>query len=145
VNLLIIGGLMALALLAVLGIVFLALGESRAQAAARPTSSPRTTRRLEPEPQRAAEAPASITQTFSGERTIPLRPDTGREERQLPALNGQFHELAAELRTLYQQAWELEQRLRVLTQTVDRIEGSPSGRINIEEEEGHPSPDSTLP
>jgi hypothetical protein len=60
------------------------------------------------------------------------------------ALNGQFHELAAELRTLYQQAADLEQRLRTLTEIADRIEGSSSDSFGTGEETAtHSAFDST--
>jgi hypothetical protein len=61
----------------------------------------------------------------------------------LYALNGQFRELAAELRTLYQQAWDLERRLRVLMEMADRIEDRQDSQISIEEEAYSQTPGST--
>jgi hypothetical protein len=61
-----------------------------------------------------------------------LRP-TGDSQQQY-ALNGQFHELAVELQTLYQHASELERRLRTLREIADRIEKTQSNPIGAEEE-----------
>jgi len=61
------------------------------------------------------------------------------------ALNGQFHELAVELQTLYQHAWELERRLRTLSEVADRIEKTNNNQIgNKEEMHAQPSADSNL-
>jgi hypothetical protein len=61
------------------------------------------------------------------------------------ALNGQFHELAVELQTLYTHAWELERRLRTLAEVADRIEKTQSNQVGVEEEiHSQPSADSTL-
>jgi hypothetical protein len=119
VNLLIIGGLLALALLAILGAVFLAVGETRAAANRdRPPNSP----------------PVQVQEPDTEQTTRPIRqgipiPAAGNtslaeisDDARLPMLNGQFNEFAAELRALHQHARELEQRLSALTQILDRVE-----------------------
>jgi hypothetical protein len=131
VNLLIIGGLLLVGVLAILGAVLLSVSEQRAEVA-----------RKNPEPQ--ATLPAN------GNPTVRLRPIEENATRQLvetettlanldetqaPArFNGQFNELAGEIHSLHQQAQSLEQRLGVLSELVDHIERSQGNHTNIEEE-----------
>ncbi len=136
-NFLIVGGLLAFAVLAIVVAVILSISEQRSEKArvnAATTSLPTVP---------VMEQPAEVSRSVR--RTVPLnRQDfpvaaekpirTSNDEQTLPALNGQFHEFAAELRSLYQQAWELEQRLHGLTEMVDRIEERQNNRISIEEE-----------
>jgi hypothetical protein len=148
VNLLIIGGLLVIAAAAILGAVLLSISEQRAEKArvngvpapistnSSPTAN--STSNLGNPANRPA--PMRQAQPVTGGRSFA----SGDDDQQISALNGQFHELAAELRTLYQHAWELEQHLRVLTEAVDRIEQSQSGRFSIAEEtHAHSSADST--
>lgn len=146
-NLLIIGGLVLIAVAAILGAIFLSISETRADKArangyAAPTSRPTiplenpTSNLGRPT---GVSAPMRQAPPVAAERPLPTR----GESQQLPSLNGQFRELAVELRSLYQQAWELEQRLRGLTEIVDRIEESQAGHFSIEEESrAHSSTDS---
>jgi len=133
VNFLIIGGLLAFGILALVGAIFLGLSEQRAtstrnnrveQAALPDLSRPVTHSVVESPTMVRPNLPASGETTFSREE----------QERRLSALNGQFHEVVGEIRTLHQQALQLEQRLGVLTEIVDRIERSQSGHTSIEEE-----------
>ena len=128
-NLLIIGGLLALGLLAIVGAVFLAMGERRA-AAPSPSATARTTQPLkQPAGAPTAKMPAT-------KETLPAV----REETQL-VLNGQSHELTNELRTLHEirslheQAWQLEQRLSALTEIADHLEHAQVGSISVEEDQ----------
>jgi hypothetical protein len=138
VNLLIIGGLLAFGLLALLASVFLARGErqegqaaAKAAAAPSPSATAKTTQPLKP-PSDTPDTPAAkMPET---KETLPAV----REETPL-ALNGQFHELANELRTLHEYAIEIEQRLSVLTGIVDHIEHTQANHINIEEEAETPA------
>ncbi|HEY6408203.1 MAG TPA: hypothetical protein VIY29_12120 [Ktedonobacteraceae bacterium] len=140
-NLLIFGGLLAFGLLALLGSVFLARGERQdGQAAAKaatvpsPSATAKTTQPLKPlsdTPETPDTPAAKMPQT---EETLPAV----REETPL-MLNGQFHELANELRTLHEYAIELEHRLSVLTGIVDHIEHTQANHINIEEEAETPA------
>ena len=119
-NLLIIGGLLALGLLAIVGAVFLAMGERRTVAQSPPATA-RTTQPLK-QPTGVPAAKMPVTN-----ETLPAV----REETPL-VLNGQYHELANELRTLHGQAIELEQRLSVLTEIADHIEHTQVGSVSIE-------------
>ena len=148
-TLLIIGGLLAVALLAILGAVFLGMSEQRADKARTngsvTISSPSSTPLVE---QQSAASRATMRTAPVGQNPPPtaersLRP-TGNGQQQY-ALNGQFHELAVELQTLYQHAWELERRLRTLAEVADRIEKTNNNQIGIEEEiHSQPAADSNL-
>jgi hypothetical protein len=148
-TLLIVGGMLIVALLAILGAVFLSLNDQRANKAQANgnviVSSPGTVPLVE---QSSAVSPAM-------EKTIPqMQNQPSNSERPLSTiggaqqpyiLNGQFHELAVELQTLYQHAWELERRLRTLADIADRIEKTQSNQIGIAEElHSKPSADSAL-
>lgn len=145
---LIIGGLLAVALLAILGAVFLGISEQRAESARSNggTTASSTGTRPVVEQQRAVSrgveqrAPTRQNTSPLAERSL-----VSTEESQQPyVLNGQFHELAVELQTLYQHARELERRLRTLTEVADRIEKTQSNQIITEEESRtQPSADST--
>jgi len=149
VTLLIIGGLLAVALLAILGAVFLGMSEQRADKARTNgganagSTSYSTVIAQQPTENRQLEQSTTIRQGIpsSTEKSV-----HSTEINQQPyALNGQFHELAVELQTLYQHAWELERRLRTLAEVADRIEKTHSNQIDIEEEiNAQPSADSTL-
>ena len=127
-NLLIVGGLMAFALVAILAAFLLALGEQKASKAAQ-TSAPATQ-----EPQSSVSAPSQAQQdTDTNKPNLPVLSQTA-----LPisndVLNGQFHEFAAQIHTLHQEARQLEQRLSVLVEMVDQFEQSQEGLVSIEEE-----------
>ena len=85
----------------------------------------------------------AVEQTAPIRQGMPLSTEkhlvSTEESQQSYALNGQFHELAVELQTLYQHARELERRLRTLAEVADRIEKTQSNQI-ITEEETHPQP-----
>lgn len=147
-NLLIIGGLFAVAILAIIGIILLSLGERNAQAArqgAAQTTSPtvartaRPTVPLAPAENHDANAHSRMQEPTIQRRTFPRNGETTDVDHKanslIPMLNGQFHEFVDELRSLHQQAWELEHRLSSLTQMVDRIERSQSHSVSIEEED----------
>jgi len=68
-----------------------------------------------PAPQRETAAEESIP-----EHTLPIERDT----EQHVVLNGQFHELVDQLRTLHEQSVEREQRLNALNKMVERIDQS---------------------
>ena len=147
-TLLIIGGMLIVALLAILGAVFLSVNDrtNKAQANGNVTvSSPGIVPLVE---QSSATSPAT-------EKIIPQRqnqPPTSERPlstigggQQPYTLNGQFHELTVELQTLYQHAWELERRLRTLSEVAGRIENTNSSQIGIEDEiDSQHSADSTL-
>ena len=137
-TLVIIGGMLIVALLAILGAVFLGVSDQRANKAQAngnvTVSSPGTVPLVE---QSSAASQAT-------EKTIPQKQNqppnaegplsiTGGGQQPY-ALNGQFHELTVELQTLYQHAWELERRLRTLADVADRIEKTNTNQVAIQEE-----------
>ncbi len=135
--LLIIGGLLAIALLAILGAVFLGMSEQRADKARSNggiisgSTGIRPVVEQQPAVNRAVEQSAPVRHNTSPLAERSLVPT--EESQQSFALNGQFHELAVELQTLYQHARELERRLRTLTEVADRIEKTQSNQIITEE------------
>jgi hypothetical protein len=149
VTLLIIGGLLIVALLAILGAVFLSVSDQRAENArnngelnlSSTSASPMTTQKLTEH--REVEQSTAIKQNIPSSTERDLR---STEVSQQPyTYNGQFHELTVELQTLYNHAWELERRLRTLAEIADRIEKTNNHQIGIEEEIHSPSSaDSTL-
>jgi hypothetical protein len=150
VNILIIGGLFAVAILAIIGIVLLSLSERGAEAArkanlqspaptiaktARPTVPLTPADNHESAARPVAKEPAIQRRTFPRQAETASASSDHEENALLPMLNGQFHEFVDELRDLHQQAWELEHRLSTLTQMVDRIERSQPHHISIEEDD----------
>ena len=63
-----------------------------------------------------------VTQTIAQDGVIRTPPVTQNEQPLRIHLNGQFHELASGLRSLQQQATEMEQRLNSLNQMLEGIE-----------------------
>ena len=135
-NLLIIAGLLGLALVAILVAVLLGMSEQQTEKArannvtASPESAPATA-----SPAETGKVVTNNTPAFPALSTTTQKNalvDT--DEQMLPALNGQFREFASELRSLHQQAWELEQRLRGMTEMVERMENTRANHISIEEE-----------
>jgi hypothetical protein len=149
VTLLIIGGLLAVALLAILGAFLLSLSEQRAEKArsnGSVTISSSNSTPLVEQPSAASRVTVRTTpvrQNLPATTERPFNPTGGGQQQY--ALNGQFHELAVELQTLYQHAWELEQRLRTLAEVADRVEKTNSNQIGTQEEfHIQPTTDSTL-
>ncbi len=148
-TLLITGGLLAVALLAILGAVFLSISEQRAEKARTngganlSSTGFSTTIAQQQTENRQVERATSTRQIMSPSMEKPVR---STEINQQPyALDGQFHELAVELQTLYQHAWELERRLRTLSEVADRIEKTNNNQIgNKEEMHAQTSADSNL-
>jgi hypothetical protein len=136
VNILILGGLFALGIVAILVVVVLARGEQgqnkvRANGTGVQAPSP-----VEPDSTSMPEVPVT---SRSQRLTVPLdRTPTlvGLDEQSASVrLNQQFHELADEIRALHQHAWDLEQRLSALTEMVDRVERVQNGHTSVEEEQ----------
>lgn len=138
-NLLIIGGLLIVAAAAIIGAILLGISEQRTTVAhntsvSQPVpaeSNQLVTRKLEDEPALARTNLPAMGETTT--TTLPRSMEARGEEQPLPSLNGQFHELAGEIRTLHQQAWQLEQRLSILTEMVDHLENTQSGHTSFEE------------
>jgi hypothetical protein len=138
VTLLIIGGLLIVAILAILGAIFLSVSDQRTAKAQTNGSVVMNSQSTTPLVEQ------SLSTSRTTERSMPTRQNlppaaerplsaTGGGQQQY-ALNGQFHELAVELHTLYQHAWELERRLRMLSEVAERIEKTQNNQIGTEEE-----------
>ena len=147
-TLLIIGGMLIVALLAILGAVFLSVSDQRANKEPShgnvTVNSPGTI----PLVAQSSVASPALEKTIPQRQNQPPtseRPLNSTTDGQQPfALNGQFHELTVELQTLYQHAWELERRLRTLSEVADRIEKTHDNQIGIEEQiHAQPLPDNT--
>ena len=133
---LIIGGLFALAILAIIGLFFLLRSEPRTP------KVPVTKVSNEPlqvsETAQVASAgaptlPAPKDEAPSTLQTLPVQQHVQR----FPIVNGQFHKLSDELHALHTQAQEIEQRLGVLTEMLERIEHNQNQYVNVDEEVNH--------
>ncbi|MGZ3617465.1 MAG: hypothetical protein ACXWOL_11670 [Ktedonobacteraceae bacterium] len=147
-TLLIVGGLLIIALLAILGAVLMSVSDqraNRAQANGNVTVSSPVSVPLVEQSSAASQAAEKPIPQRQNEHPTSERPLSTIGGGQQPfALNGQFHELTIELQTLYQHAWELERRLRTLSEVADRIEKTHNNQIGIEEQiHAQPSPDNT--
>jgi hypothetical protein len=136
VNILILGGLFALGIVAILGVLLLGRGEQRQHTARANGTGGQAPSPVEPDPTSMPEVPVT---SRSQRLTIPLdRTPTlvGLDEQSASVrLNQQFHELADEIRALHQHAWDLEQRLSALTEMVDHVERVQNGHTSVEEEQ----------
>jgi len=150
VNILIIVGLFALGIVAVLGVVLLGRGEQRQKAARAKGTEGQAQAQVEPHPAGGPEVPAV---SRSRKLTVPLDRTpalVGLDEqparvRLIPVPQAgnpvwgtgiqQFHELANEIRALHQNAWDLEQRLGRLSDMVDQVERVQNGHTSVEEEQ----------
>lgn len=127
---------MLIGIAAIIGVVLLIINDPRTKAAdpartveARPSKGPAPQASAVETP--ASETLASLKQNYS----IVPRAAAPTDAQQFTRLNGQFHELASNLRALHEQSSELEQRLGKLADVFERIEESPQYRVNIKEED----------
>ena len=129
-NVLIIGGLLAFALVALLAAVFLALGEQKAsqrtatQTAAKPVSEQQAKALVPAKEEQAADTNKQHLPVLS-KSALPVATDV---------FHGQFHEFAAQIHALHEEAMEFEQRLSVLIEMIDTIENAQGIHVSIEEE-----------
>jgi hypothetical protein len=136
VNILIIGGLFALGIVAILGVVLLGRGEQRQHTARTNGTEVQAPSPVEPPPTSDPEVQAV---SRSQRLTIPLdRTPTlvGLDEQPTSVrLTQPFLELVDEIRALHQHAWDLEQRLGRLPDMVDHVERVQNGHTSVEEEQ----------
>jgi hypothetical protein len=142
VNILIIGGLLGLAVLALLGAVLLGLGEDRAEKA-RKASQAQESEAQALLAQQAQSRPALNQepgyQSAPAYQSVPATPILSRPTITLPVsrtgemttktlsltdLNGQVREITSELRALAQRAGEIQQRLASLTEALESQEAT---------------------
>ncbi|MBV9711783.1 MAG: hypothetical protein JO011_12835 [Ktedonobacteraceae bacterium] len=124
-SVLIVIGLMAFGLLAMTTAVFLAMGENKTPSAS--TTAPSKTASS------TTTTPESASAHVSEER-LP----TIREKTRVTTITTQFSELTAQLRSLHEQAREVERRLSILSDIAEQIEFGQS-RVSIEETEDYPA------
>jgi hypothetical protein len=129
---LIIGGLLVIALLAIVGSIFAARGgttgnvrrtpapkaaDSEMRVEAPPVETP-----SQPEEPVGQALPPTLEVVNNG-HDEPLAPTTPlAEEQPLYNANGQVHELTAQLQALHEEARHLSQRLSILTEMAEHIE-----------------------
>jgi hypothetical protein len=159
---LILGALFAVGLIALGGVAFLVLGEGRTQAtpqAARtpleaiPAPAPTQTRSSRPTEAsrptiRLPDEEALVSYRLSGPlpnipgSSLPSRPSGSlswenlakpQEEEPRTRLNGQFHELSEELRSLHQQVGAFEQRLGSFNEIVARLTQTDDEHLPVED------------
>ncbi|GAC1389116.1 MAG: hypothetical protein NVS4B11_19550 [Ktedonobacteraceae bacterium] len=127
-NILIVGGLFAIALLALIGIVFLIRSE--------PHTPKVPAGKVESEPLKVLETAEVAKAGTPIQPSLPTPNDEAVAEQQeiqrFPIANGQFHTLSVELHALHMQAQEIEHRLSVLTEMIERIERDQSHYTNVE-------------
>jgi len=134
VNLLIVGGLFGVALLALILLAVVARGngdrvsEGQEHGPAAGEKNERTLTVPGPREESGAEALASPTLPALRMQTEPDVP----AERLPNELNGQLHELSAELHVLHQRARDFEQRINALSHSIERLERSRNSHIPAE-------------
>ena len=140
-NLLILGGLFVVALLAIGGAFWLSLSEkqatgtAQASRAATPTpAAPGALAATSLPPVQSEAIPAMSAAAREQERMVSASaPADDETDQPFHMLNGQFYELAAELRALHRQSQDIERRLGMLSDLVSRIERE-YGEVGVEAE-----------
>lgn len=142
-NLLIIGGLFVVAVLAIVGAVLLSRGGDSSSTSTKNTPTAEVqaqTNLIERSGPAGANTTSPAAQTSYMSAPVETSYTSANSRLAQPLLNGQFRELAGEIRTLHQQAWQLEQRLSALTEMVNQIERASSGYSGeVEETQRIPS------
>ena len=135
---LIIGVLFVVALVAIIALVFVLRSEPRSTGTvpANPAASATPDVAATSRPETATMTNESLP-SMTSVPTVPTVPDvpsvpTATEESHLAMGNGQFHELAVELHTLHGQSQEIEHRLSILSEMIERIERSQDAHITEE-------------
>jgi hypothetical protein len=128
---LIIGGLVAVGVIALIGAILLALGEGRGASAA--TQVP--TQTISAAPQTSASAPQAETQQVEDTRSTPetrdARPEPVLEAPSPVYSNGQFHEAVIQLQMLHEQSKDLQARLGQLSEIVEHMEQRESDMLEL--------------
>ena len=129
---LIIGVLFVVALVAIIALVFVLRSEPRSTGTVPANPAASATPDVAPTNQ-----PDTVTKTNESTPSIATAPTapsvpTSTEESHFAMANGQFHELAVELHTLHEQSQEIEHRLSVLSEMIERIERSQDAHITEE-------------
>ncbi len=144
-NTLILGAIFLVALLAIVGIIWLAMGERQGSGKA-PAAVPATNGNEQARKQASAPSTPPMvgagraeggTATVKGAPSVPPQREemvaVPSDEQAFPVLDGKFYELAAELRALHREVQDIERRLNTLTAMVNRIERE-YGEVGVEAE-----------
>ena len=140
-NTLIIGGLFAVALLAIVGLVFLLRSEPQ-------TPKKASVTKVDNEPSRVSETAQIATGGLPTQPSLPSPKEETVVQQTVPApqsvqrfpvANGQFHKLSVELHALQVQAQEIEHSLSTLTEMIEHVEQDQSHYINVDEVVSHPT------
>lgn len=139
-NTLIIGGLFALAVIAIIALVFVLRSEPRIPKVPITKVGNEPLQVSETAQIAAGGAPTQPSLPAPKEEAVPVQTVPVRPEVQhFPVANGQFHKLSVELHALHQQAQNIEHRLSILTETIERIEHDQSHYVGVDEEIAHPA------
>ncbi len=146
-NGLVFGGLIALAVVALILLVVVLMAEQRSHPAAASVNEARPARETT---QGASEAPTAPTP--APKRTVPVTQPAFEQERMTPSFNhsqplpdtdnlalirirGQLREISTELRLLHKQSAAFEQRLSALTEAANYVERMLAEQTSVEEAE----------
>lgn len=149
---LIIGGLFALALVAIIALVFVIRSDSSiGNREARTAQTTSATSDVPVVPIQPAEGGISQVPTTVSLPTSALSHSSADDETltdqeefaHFPVSNGQFHELSVELHTLREQAQEMEIRLNRLTDMIERIERTQTIHSDFESQTFRPANDTS--
>jgi hypothetical protein len=162
VNILIVVGLLLVGIAALVGVFLIGFSDQRKETthtnnlkqehetrASAPVTPAQLTSPTEPKEVVPSKQLAEPTVTRPNHSSTDLTSLTTLEGAQkMPVLNGQFHELANEIRSLHQQASQFEQRLNILTEMINHLEGSQSNTFDLdnidEDEQTHVPSENTL-
>jgi hypothetical protein len=145
VNILITGGLLGLAVVAILGAILLGMDEKHTAKEPKDNISgnittaalPPQQARISKQPERVATTPPIPATPVLSQSTDRLPTLKGRESQvNLEGLNGQMQEITGELRNLTQRTSELEQRLDHLSALLEhnqQRQAYTSGQIHVSE------------
>lgn len=120
-NMLLIGGLFAIALLAIIGVVVLVANDRSAPQAQRAAFSTAQEAKTVSEPTDTSRRAVSEQAATSVERAPDISAEVGTRGT-APMMEEQFYELSAQIRILYQQVQDMEQRLKALIELTERFE-----------------------
>lgn len=141
-NLLIIGGLFGIAVLALIGLVLVIASERRATPRTKATPAEEAISKPQQlaEPTPAVSQPASLdvdqeqTRVLAPSISLPAKETYPVSERPFPLMNGQLHEFSSQLRALHQQTQELEHRLSLMLALVEQAERANSKQMLVDED-----------
>ena len=128
-NILIAGGFLLIGIVALIAVILLFMAEGRT----RKENLQATTRDAQLKQEKPADSVMEVTGTLGPE--LPPLPSLNDQEQMQANLNGQFHEMVAEIQALHQQVKNFEQRLSHVAGMLDTIEqNAEQQRVKIHEE-----------